>query len=371
MLNLSSGEFFKIKTMNDLKPLNIDFIEQLWGQGQASSEDQKLLNWAAKTQFIDRIEVSKWRFGDSLIYRANARTSASERPIVGTGRDQNKEKSICKAISEVIERFVMTEVYSKPNPLSIESNFQSFENLKIQAATSPYLVEFDEFKTSSGWAAHSDFKESLRNSILEAFERHILLLTYFRYGWAGFHISDSVHWNGFSIESAISRVKISNFSAGICLGSKNPFPGIFLGYLVDESSKIEQSRKWVDALWEMYDAFDAVTFNEKIHGKAQYSDSSIGQYGNFWLQTQKSTFSSDDPSPLLAQNSSRFYLQAFDVSRALNMDFPYYVTFSGFGDLIPLFFDTKNNPALKEFLRLKIPGFLCQTNEQRIWHPAL
>ncbi len=358
--------------MKPCKPLNFIEISSLLSTNNINGNDQQLLNWAADSSIVDRIEVSMWLFQPSAtVYRANVQLHFEKNTVIGSGRCMTKSGSIAKALAEAIERQTMMSFYSNNNVFNLRANIADTNSLRIMPALEGFSVPFDEFKTSNGWASHWNLSKAFENSKMEALERHILLYTYLKFGWNGFSFSNSGHWNEFEVYSAFSKVSSANSSAGICVALNKAYTGMLFGYLADSTDSIVSSTKWVNALYEMYDAFTVAKNKLKTNGFFEYYQTDIGKYGNYWLSKKPPNFNCSQPIVFEDVEVEDCYAEAFEVSEMFEMDFPYYVTTIGFGNLIPLFFETSPNEKLRDYLSKKLNCTIQSDLNEILWHPIL
>lgn len=350
-----------------IRSLKIEQIEKLLREPLV--EPNFLFEWIKDTKFLGKIEESELIFANQKQYRFSVQLKKNNVTSIGTGRDTTRATALSKAIGEAIERFAMHTIFRQKTPLELTYtiNFGTDRSFEIVKSTDIFRIEDSAFKTSNGWSSHFSFEQAITNSISEAFERHILLKSFYKYGWNGFFASE-VKSDNFKMYSLISRLKVSEHQAGIVVFRHPLYKGGLFGYLCDREEKILKSPKWLHALFEAQDAFDSAKRSKS--GQFEFLNTPIGRYANYWLDFSGWTFNTTASNFLEIDNSISGKLVCFEVSKFFSMPQKYYVSLVGYGDFIPLIFSKPIGLKSEKYFR-SVLDFHGISFPPPYYHPVL
>lgn len=329
------------------------------------------LNWArARPDFFDTPTASTIDFFGKKIYRAEVRHKQySDR--VGIGRDTDSKLAFIKAYSEVLERSFATQIYQQSTVMNVARWIVSNGQLTIESSDSverslppPGLL------SSNGWATHFSPEAAARNAIVEALERSILISTYCRSGWQGFHKSRAVQYDGLTFESVISNVEVGGFSSGMVIGKSQKHPGSTFGFLCEKNLRVRESQRWIHAFLEAYEPLAVFERFSSQDIKAKTDQR------NWFAKTQLS-FLIDKCAPEIPElsfdtlkiPSASGFIRVFDLSKHWQLPFPYFAAFAFGGSLVPLYMNDHLEDLEREYLSAalnQVPGVLGIPHEHPI-----
>lgn len=222
--------------------------------------------------------------------------------IDGFGHASTKRLAIVKAISELFEHRFMMEAF-KTDLRHISKWLQ----------------------TSNGFAVHFDRNVAEKAAIVEAYERHILQLTYLLKGWDGFELLSDTNIKGVRVRRIISKFQCDSFRAGMVLATGDQFPGVSFGYLCDDASEIFSSNRWAHAEgealgkiepWMALRLSDAATFTpiERELHKWLFGD----RFGVEFRPLGKDFLTLPKITP---------HVRLFDLTRRWNLPFSFFASF--------------------------------------------
>lgn len=242
----------------------------------------------------------------------------------GFGSSPVRRTAIVKAVSEMLEHRFVLEVF------------------KQELSHIPRWLQ-----TSNGFATHFDETLASRAAMLEAFERHILQMTWFLFGWNGFEELSSYNSKGIRVRFILSKLKCGDFRAGIVIATSQSFPGVSFGYLCDESDQILSSKRWTHAETEAIGKIEPwMDFrNVEVESLAP-----IEKEVHHWLfktcfDIEFASGGGNDPGEL-----PKVYpkIRTFNLSERWHLDFPFFAAYCD--GLLPLLVPArvKDKNALNE-----------------------
>ncbi|MBL7542856.1 MAG: hypothetical protein JNL11_03525 [Bdellovibrionaceae bacterium] len=168
----------------------------------------------------------------------------------------------------------------------------------------------------------------------EAIERHLLLLTFAKYGWNGFFEIDQMQMNNYKFRSVVSKISLAGFSGGMSLCQSPSYKGISFGYLADITRKIATSEKWEQAFYESYDLIRV----KEANPTAQMQKDLIGRELEYYLNTPFEHSFANEGQIIELKKELHSNLAVIDLNESLNLPVPFYAAVVHGGDLLPLYF---------------------------------
>lgn len=302
----------------------------------------EFLDWVGKTKPFE-FRADHFEFEGKTVYRFEAKRNINEKiALFGHGRSYDQTIAACKAASEVIERFFMLKFFgtNKGSHLAHQYLVSSGEFLKVNTSEAP--LPHPELQSSNGWSVHFDKELAIKGAIMEALERHLLQVAYFRDGWKGFHLLDKFERSGLDFSSLKSNYSIGGFDAGVGIVEGSDFNGISLGYLCDSKANFDQSARWEQAFFECYDYYRK---SVEMKRETPVRDH-VGQKLVYFLNNQVQIDLSEEKS--IDLGDLNINVINFDLAAMLNIPVPYFASFAFGGDLIPLLIEDNYSVSAME-----------------------
>ncbi len=264
----------------------------------------------------------------------------------GFGRSKDKLTAATIAACEMLERFVSRAVLRDSAQLAAPmSVFVEDGGIDVRESLAPLIFPTAGYHSSNGWAVHFSIQEAIERSVREALERHILLLSYLKYGWSGFLFNEKVRFEKAQITPGIARVSVGGFKAGIVLTEGDEAPGVTFGYLCREAEGFEQSSNWLGAFFETYEQWIDLTKREE-----PADTSVIEKYQWHYLKEKRPTLSAISAQEI-ELGALRGGLAVFDLRSVFDCPCPIYAAFTFGQDFIPLFHRQKLSLPEQENLK--------------------
>jgi len=325
-------ETYKEKFMmfNKLATLNIDKINRLRSSQVETLEGDKLLTWAASQNFSFLEE--KFDVLGKELYRFQGSIEQDGISFYSFGRSTDRKLAAIKSTAEIIERLIFNEFTKQAVPLNLGIKVEN-GHYEIQESDSQYTIE-SSFFNSNGWAVDFSVEKAIDRALREAIERHLLLLTFAKYGWNGFFEIDQMQMNNYQFKSVVSKISLAGFSGGMALCQRPSYKGISLGYLADTTSKIATSEKWEQAFYESYDLIRV----KEANPTAQMQKDLIGRELEYYLNTTFEYSFANEGQIIELKKELHSNLAVTDLKESLNLPVPFYAAVVHGGDLLPLYF---------------------------------
>lgn len=304
------------------------------GNGDHRAE---FLDWVAGLDFL-KVSVfeSELEVGEKYHRFTVQGVDAAGEQSAGFGRAKDKLTAATIASSEMIERYVSRQIlrnssqFSAPFLVSIEGG-----GIDVKEAEAPSAFPSKGFHSSNGWAVHFSMKQAIENAAREALERHILLLSYLKHGWAGFAFDEQVPFKKAVLTPGVARMSVGGFRAGIVVTAGPEAQGVTYGYLCEEAAGFEKSRKWLAAFFESYEQWI-----DLIGRMEPASPSMIEQYQWHHFKGERPTLSTN-PTEETQIDAATGALAVFNLQEVLSSPVPLFAAFVFGGDFIPLFLKQK------------------------------
>ncbi len=339
-----------------------------WDVAQEANCSRGILDWIADNTVLKaNVIESSINLGGNTFYRfsISARNTA-EKEYHGLGRSKNRLTAASIAAGEVIERFIAKQIL-KSSEVIRATHCVIIENSEISVKPVSNNIELPStgLHSSNGWAVHFSLKSAIDNSVTEAMERHILLYTYLREGWSGFHADAQVPFKNQVLTPYISKFSFGGIGAGIVATEGKEFPGRTFGYLCDDLEKINRSSKWLSAFFESFDQWESLAQNHSEPSENGW----LTRYQHHFLNLKHSERNEAAKQGLNFPKVQANILM-FDIQKILNLPFPLFAAYTYGGDLIPLFIkqklsDEESSGVVKLLKKWDLPGTLPE------YHPIL
>ena len=273
----------------------------------AKSNEAKLLEYFAglKGATVGQIESSL--FGQKYFFY-----EAGFDKHLGYGRGFSRSQGCIKAVAECLERKFMCEAF--------QGSLKSTPRWN---------------QTSNGFAVHFTADEAIKSSIRETIERHILQMTYFRDGWAGFNLLEQTRDGEFEMQRIVSRYSCSGYRGGIVIVRSEKFSGIAMGYICDLEDGFESSVRWRHAYFEAVDKISPMlkTLENGLPLGLQPIDKALFDW---FLNVDHKDLKFSNNLSILKLPDVFPVVRTFDLSVKWDLDFPFFAAHASGEDILPL-----------------------------------
>ncbi|MBX3039565.1 MAG: hypothetical protein KF789_02505 [Bdellovibrionaceae bacterium] len=291
------------------------------------SSGDLLLNWFAEGGAP--LSENIYRVGALSYFQFSSAFKTESGRLCGAfGRSQDRKVAAIKCAAEFIERKAMLDFFSSSGADLLPSSFH----------------------TSNGWAAHFNKEEAQSRSYLEALERHLLLLSYLKFGWRGFRLVQKIESDSIDLYFLVSRYSAGGFASGLVAAKSAQYSGLSFGYCVGEEKSVSTAQFWESALFEAIDRI--LTLNGEQIDLSDDPKSWMRREAKFYLETpfDLSLFSNEFADGI-SVDPPQYHAQVFDVSEQYGIPVPFFVAYSWGGDLIPIFNKSTLSPSAAVYLR--------------------
>lgn len=253
-----------------------------------------------------------------------------------------------KCAAEYIERDYTLKFFHR-NPSHALASRASLKLGRLHLAKAELIaLPPSSLWTSNGWAVHRDQDSANQAAYFEALERHLLLKSFFKFGWDGFREVHRVEGSDPSLYFLVSRYISSGFVSGLVIAKSSLYPGVSLGYTVGAFADIQTSEFWESAV------FEAVTKIFALDGASLHVDSE-----GSWLEVETKYFLETpfderhfefkkDLASMVEDVPQTCNLMSVDLSGGV--DLPIYGAFAWGGTMIPLVHRSAMGPSAYEYL---------------------
>ncbi len=270
------------------------------------SNETKLLEYFASLDGAEIRQANSVLFGQRYFFVDTAYSG-----YFGFGRGFSRSQACVKSIAECLERKFMSEAFH--DSLKKTPNWQ---------------------RTSNGFAVHFDKNEAAQSSLREAIERHILQMTYFRDGWAGFYLLDETTEGEYQLQRVISRYECSGYRAGLVIARSKLFAGVAMGYICDLKDGFESSVRWRHAYFEAVDKIKPML--KMLERGLPVNLKSVERASFEWLSNADYTFNFSNDVSLRKLPNVKPVTRIFELASKWNLDFSFFGAFSSGENILPL-----------------------------------
>lgn len=258
---------------------------------------------------------------------SSAFEAKSGRACGAFGRSQNRKLAAIKCAAEYVERKTMLDHFSTANSTQVP----------------------ESLRTSNGWAIQFTKEEAKRKSYLEALERHLLLLSYLKFGWNGFRLVQKIESSEIDLYFLLSGYSTQGLVSGLVVAKSPLYAGVSFGYCIGEEKLHLSANFWESALYEAIDRI-LVLNGEKID---------LSKDPKSWLLQEAQLFLESDFDLSILQNSfsesvsieaPNCQTQTFEVHKELDIPTPLFAAYTWGGNLIPIFHKASLTPTCEEYL---------------------
>ena len=223
------------------------------------------------------------------------------------------------------------------------------------------------FRNSNGWAVHSTLELAKQKAVNEAIERHLLLLSFCKFGWAGFKEVHTLEAGEITVKFFESRCRSNGKSSGLVAAQTRGQDGISFGYCLLDLDRQQAGGPWQAAMFEAVDKIllfdpnykpqESISWMTKENLRLLEAAFDLNQIGG-----------GEDFVPYEVETGD-FTVEVIDVALEQNLKFPLYAAFAYGGDLIPLFWKTELDAAAEAQLLEKLRRHGVSSIPD--WHPVL
>ena len=210
------------------------------------------------------------------------------------------------------------------------------ETIERQVMAQFFMDHRDRFpraiRNTNGWAVHTSLERAKEKSMREAIERHLLLKSFFLFGWSGFHHVQSVQSDEISLKFLASRSTANGLVAGLVAAQSPKYAGVSFGYTLGRAGEIHSAEFWQTALFEAVDKFLILNGDPPEGSWQSWIRREVNRFlvEPFCLSELKA-----GPAEPIEADLGRYETQIFDLSARSGS--PLYAAFTYGGNLIPLF----------------------------------
>lgn len=262
---------------------------------------------------------------------------ASGRRLTAFGSSSDRKLAAIKCAAESAERRFMAEVFDGPDTalMAKRIRFTATQVEEMESVTVPLPPR--RIRSSNGWAVHFSEGGAVQAACREALERHLLLKSFYKWGWAGFRLVQEMSTDEIQLYFMTSRLTLDgSYLAGIVAAISPLYPGVSFGYCLGDSARVTESGFWEPAL------FESVGKILSLGGQAIQ----VPEGPNSWLFSAVKDYleSPFDTHQLKAgrefstvpEAARTGCLKVFDLNERWKLDFPLYAAFCWGGDFVPL-----------------------------------
>jgi len=286
-----------------------------------------LLNWFAKSDAP--MSENIFRLGDLSYFQFSSTFKTNTGRYCGAfGRSQDRKIAAVKCAAEFVERKAMLDFFSDHGNKLLPMSFH----------------------TSNGWAAHFDRSEAQKRSYLEALERHLLLLSYLKFGWNGFKLIQKIASSELDLYFLLSRFSTEGFVSGLVMAKSPLYPGVSFGYCIGKEADAQTATFWESALFESIDRI--LTLNGEKIDLSTDPKSWLKKEAKIYLETPFD-FSClhNGFSKGIAIEPPQYNTRIFNVADWYGMPTAFYAAFTWGEELIPIFHKAALDATATNYLR--------------------
>lgn len=229
----------------------------------------------------------------------------------GFGHAGNKRLALVKAVAEFYERRLMFDLFANEFSLT------------------PRCLQ-----TSNGFAVHLSEAQACANAKLEAIERHLLQISYFRDGWGGFKLFETRQVNDIYLTLLTTKYTISGYQAGMVVARSPRFEGLSFGYFVDRIEYISTSPRWAHAIAEALDKIQPFLNLENAESEVKLRpiEASILD----WMTTAHDELEYSSSTDLHCLPEPDLEINVFNLQDRWTLEFPFFGAQCRSENLLPL-----------------------------------
>lgn len=235
------------------------------------------------------------------------------------GRSQNRKLAAVKAAAECIERKFLTEFY-------------------IELGDDETIPR--SLRTSNGWAIHRTLDEAKNAALSEAKERHLLLKSFFTFGWNGFHLVQKIESEGTDLYFLLTRFRLENYASGIVVAKSKKHSGVSFGYCFGPTDSAASSQFWEPAIYEAIDK-TIVLNGRPIDLSADPKSWLLAEIKYYLENPFDISVLKNENLPIHETSLEKPSIRHFDLSKKFGLNFPLFASFAFGGNYIPLFCNSR------------------------------
>jgi hypothetical protein len=256
--------------------------------------------------------------------------------ISAFGCAEDRKTSAIKCAAESVERKSMDVFFNNCPPfvsaprISLNPRLVSPQD-DVRAPLPPKGM-----RTSNGWAAHSTAQQAISAACLEALERHLLIKSFYRWGWEGFRLVQQIETDKMQLFFLSTRLTSADYIGGIVIAKSPLYAGVSFGYCVGLESSVAESSFWQSALFEA--SSKIIALGGQLIEVRQDRNAWLRQGVKDYLEQpfdlkclQEGSNTSNE-----ADDERECFLKTFDLAQAWQLEFPLFSAFCWGGNVVPL-----------------------------------
>lgn len=307
-------------------------------------EDQ-FLSWASGLGIS--IVERKNQIGAYPYFQFEANFNADGRRCFTYGRSQNRRLAAVKAVAEFAERKAMLNFF--------KSQCEVAKNIPAP------------MRTSNGWAVHQTAELAEKTAVNEALERHLLLLSYFKFGWSGFHLVQKIQTPGMDLYFLTSRFTSKGRIASLVIAKSPRYPGVSFGYCAGQIEDLGRADFWESALFEAADKI--LTLNGRPVDLSLDPKSWLLSEVKHYLETPFNTEQLKAGNDFSECCPVKPEVLILDLASKWGLDFPLFAAFAFGGGQMPLFHPSNVSKQDLQYIAEALKNNGIDTLPER--HPVL
>lgn len=310
----------------------------------------KFLNWFAD-QRHPMLERKIQRGGQEYSLFSASFALASGKMRIAHGRSYNRRTGAAKCAAEVVERQVMADFFHRKASQCSAQEVTWGPHVKVEQEVAAAALPPASLGTSNGWAVHKSEGLAQEHAFLEALERHLLLKSFLKFGWAGFQKVDETRIDDIVLHHMTSRIATEDLVAGLVVAKSPKYPGVSLGHSAGKRERVSSRDFWEAAIFEATDPI--CVLNGSPIDLSFEPDSWImaGLKLSLEFPFDLSLMERGRGSAAIVEGPIRGFLKTFDVGADKLLGFPLHAAFVWGCDLIPLFHKPALDDAALAYLR--------------------
>ena len=155
------------------------------------SWDNTFLSWFAD-QGIPMTETLMSFGGLRYFQFSSAFDGSTGKRMDSFGCALDRKTAAIKCAAETVERRFLDQFYHLSDAAVPASLVQLDFSVQQTRESKLVLLPPKGMRTSNGWAVHVNVDQARTSACLEALERHLLLKSFYRWGWQGFRLVQEV-----------------------------------------------------------------------------------------------------------------------------------------------------------------------------------
>lgn len=202
-----------------------------------------------------------------------------------------------------------------------------------------YYVDFPNstpkpLQNSNGWAVQRTAELASVAATNEVLERHLLMKSFFIFGWDGFNFHQKQTLPGMDLYFLTSRFVKSGKVAGLVIAKSTLYPGVSFGYCLGNRSEAAKTQFWLGAIYEATSKILSLKGQPCLEAPESWIKTNIKYFleNSFDLSLLKTK-----ADPEIQCHSKLPEVQMLDLSKKMNLNFSLFAAHASGADMLPLF----------------------------------